>query len=49
MSQDPLAVMKVQLTVRNIGNVLNEFTDVMSFKTWVSANPDPAKQLGDKC
>ncbi|KAK0656236.1 Di-sulfide bridge nucleocytoplasmic transport domain-containing protein [Cercophora newfieldiana] len=34
MNQDPLAVMKVQLTVRNIGNVLNEFTDVMSFKTW---------------
>jgi len=36
MNQDPLAVMKVQLTVRNIGNVLNEFTDVMSLKTWVS-------------
>ncbi|KAK4454731.1 hypothetical protein QBC34DRAFT_392464 [Podospora aff. communis PSN243] len=34
MNQDPQSVMKVQLTVRNIGNVLNEFTDVMSFKTW---------------
>lgn len=34
MNQDPMSVMKVQLTVRNIGNVLNEFTEVMSVKTW---------------
>ncbi|KAK1758297.1 hypothetical protein QBC47DRAFT_374229 [Echria macrotheca] len=34
MNQDPSAIMKVQVTVRNMGNVLNEFTDVVTLKTW---------------
>lgn len=34
MNQDPAAIMKVQVTIRNIGNVLNEFTDVVTLKTW---------------
>jgi hypothetical protein len=46
MNQDPSAIMQVQVTVRNIGAVLNEFTDSVTFKTWVSSGtrscPSPA-------
>ncbi|KAK5656409.1 hypothetical protein OQA88_4790 [Cercophora sp. LCS_1] len=34
MNQDPSAIMRVQVTVRNMGNVLNEFTDAVTLKTW---------------
>ncbi|KAK3363244.1 Di-sulfide bridge nucleocytoplasmic transport domain-containing protein [Lasiosphaeria hispida] len=34
MNQDPAAIMKVQVSIRNMGSVLNEFTDVVTFKTW---------------
>lgn len=37
MNQDPAAIMQVQVTVRNMGAVLNEFTDSFTFKTWVSS------------
>ncbi|KAK0730093.1 Di-sulfide bridge nucleocytoplasmic transport domain-containing protein, partial [Lasiosphaeris hirsuta] len=34
MNQDPAAIMKVQVSIRNMGSVLNEFTDIVTFKTW---------------
>jgi hypothetical protein len=36
MNQDPSSVMKVQLSVRNLAEILNEFVGIMSLKAWVS-------------
>lgn len=36
MNQDPASVMKVQVSARNLAEVINEFVGVMSLKAWVS-------------
>lgn len=36
MNQDPTSVMKVQVSARNLAEVINEFVGVMSLKAWVS-------------
>lgn len=36
MNQDPTSVMKVQISARNLAQILNEFTSVLSMKAWVS-------------
>lgn len=36
MNQDASAIMKVQLSARNVAEIMNEFVGVLTFKTWVS-------------
>jgi hypothetical protein len=36
MNQDPSSVMKVQVSAKNLAEVLNEFTSVLNAKAWVS-------------
>lgn len=36
MNQDPTSVMKVQVSARNVAEIINEFVGVMSLKAWVS-------------
>jgi hypothetical protein len=36
MNQDPTSVMKVQVSARNLAEIINEFVGVMSLKAWVS-------------
>lgn len=36
MNQDPLATKTLQISARNIAEILNEFVGVLTFKTWVS-------------
>ena len=35
MNQDPTSVMKVQVSARNVAEIINEFVGVMSLKAWV--------------
>jgi len=37
MSRDPNSVMQVQVSARNVAEVINEFVGVMSLKSWVSS------------
>jgi hypothetical protein len=39
MNQDPSAVMQIQVSARNIAEIMNEFVGVLTFKTWVSSIP----------
>lgn len=39
MNQDPSSVMKVQVSARNVAEIINEFVGVMSLKAWVSLTP----------
>jgi len=39
MNQDPTSVMKVQVSARNLAEIINEFVGVMSLKAWVSSIP----------
>ena len=36
MQQDPDAIMKTSVTIKNLGAVINDFTDVVTLKSWVS-------------
>jgi hypothetical protein len=38
MSQDASAVMQVQISARNVAEIMNEFVGVLTFKTWVSGH-----------
>lgn len=35
MNQDPSSVMKMQVSAKNVAEIINEFVGVMSFKAWV--------------
>lgn len=35
MNQDASAIMKVQVSARNVAEIMNEFVGVLTFKTWV--------------
>lgn len=35
MSQNPLAIMRVKVTAKQIAEIINEFSDAMNFKAWV--------------
>lgn len=35
MNQDPSAIMHVQISAKNIAEIMNEFVGVLTFKTWV--------------
>lgn len=37
MNQDPASVMKLQVSAKNVAEIINEFVGVMSFKAWVSS------------
>lgn len=37
MNQDPSSVMKVQVSARNVAEIINEFVGVMSLKAWVGS------------
>lgn len=37
MNQDPSSVMKVQVSARNVAEIINEFVGVINLKAWVSA------------
>lgn len=39
MSQDADAIMKVQVSARNVAEIMNEFVGVLTFKTWVRMEP----------
>jgi hypothetical protein len=41
MNQDPTSVMKVQVSARNLAEIINEFVGVMSLKAWVSTISSP--------
>ena len=38
MNQDPASVMKLQVSAKNVAEIINEFVGVMSFKAWVSVS-----------
>ena len=35
MNQDPSSIMKMQVSAKNVAEIINEFVGVMSFKAWV--------------
>lgn len=41
MNQDPSSVMKLQVSAKNVAEIINEFVGVMSFKAWVGLPPHP--------
>jgi hypothetical protein len=41
MAQDASAIMKVQISARNVAEIMNEFVGVLTFKTWVSHGSHP--------
>lgn len=41
MTQDASAIMKVQISARNVAEIMNEFVGVLTFKTWVSYSSYP--------
>ncbi len=42
MGRDPTNVMKVQISVRNVAEIINEFVSVMSLKAWVCGGLIPS-------
>jgi hypothetical protein len=46
MNQDPASVMRVQISARNMAQILNEFVSVLSYKAWVSHSVAPATLPG---
>lgn len=43
MQQDPDAIMKTSVTIRNLGAVINDFTDVVTLKSWVGLGHQPTR------
>jgi hypothetical protein len=42
VTQDASAIMKVQISARNVAEIMNEFVGVLTFKTWVSHRCHPS-------